>query len=63
MQACCFFTCKFCKKLLQCPREVKVNIPLSKGMPTLQARRRRYFENTQDEKKRRIKDGHMKKSK
>ncbi|CAK0786154.1 hypothetical protein CVIRNUC_009367 [Coccomyxa viridis] len=28
-----------------------------------EARRRRYFENTQDEKKRRIKDGHMKKSK
>lgn len=29
----------------------------------LQARRRRYFENTQDEKKRRVRDGHMKKSK
>lgn len=29
----------------------------------LQARRRMYFENKQDEKKRRVKEGHMKKSK
>lgn len=29
----------------------------------LQARRRRYFENSQEEKKRRVKEGHMKKSK
>ncbi|BDA41078.1 g6175 [Coccomyxa elongata] len=28
-----------------------------------EARRRQHFENTQDEKKRRLKDGHMKKSK
>ena len=30
---------------------------------TLQARRRMHFENKQDEKKRRVKEGHMKKSK
>ena len=29
----------------------------------VQARRRRYFENKQDEIKRRVRDGHMKKSK
>ena len=60
MQGCCTFSCK---KHPQSPRRIKLNTPLSTGMPTLQARRRRYFENTQDEKKRRIKDGHMKKSK
>ena len=60
MQGCCSCSCKM---LPQLSRKAELNILLSMGMPTSQARRRRYFENTQDEKKRRIKDGHMKKSK
>ena len=56
---CCSFSCRNSSF----SNRVKLDITLSISMPTLQARRRRYFENTQDEKKRRIKDGHMKKSK